>query len=58
MRRRMAGRQHLCRLRAAPLKEATQWTEQLRQHWEVRFDALDSLLDEMQWEEQSRRRRP
>ena len=54
----MAGRQHLCRLRAAPLKEATQWTEQLRQHWEVRFDALDSLLDEMQWEEQSRRRRP
>ena len=58
VRRRIAGRQHLCRLRAVPLKEAMQWTEQFRQHWEVRFDALDSLLDEMTSEEQSRARRP
>src|SRR3982751_904279 len=28
VRRRVAGRQHLCRLRAEPLKEATTWTEQ------------------------------
>jgi DNA-binding transcriptional ArsR family regulator len=27
VRRRVAGRQHFCRLEAAPLKEATQWTE-------------------------------
>ena len=47
VRRRVAGRQHLCRLRAAPLKDATLWTEQFRRNWEVRFQALDSLLDEM-----------
>jgi DNA-binding transcriptional ArsR family regulator len=47
VRRRVAGREHLCRLEAAPLQEATQWTEQFRKHWEGRFEALDSLLDEM-----------
>lgn len=58
VRRRVVGRQRLCRLRAAPLKEATLWTEQFRRNWEARFDALDSLLDEMKSEEQcgSRRR--
>jgi len=49
--RRVAGRQHLCSLHAAPLKEATLWTEQFRRHWEARFDALDALLDEMKSEE-------
>jgi hypothetical protein len=57
VRRRVVGREHLCRLHAAPLKDATRWTEQFRQHWEARFSALDSLLDEMKSEEQSRRRR-
>jgi DNA-binding transcriptional ArsR family regulator len=47
VRRRVSGRQHLCRLRAAPLRQAMNWTEQFRQHWEARFDALDALLDEM-----------
>jgi DNA-binding transcriptional ArsR family regulator len=54
VRRRVAGREHLCRLEAAPLKEATLWTEQFRRIWEARFEALDSLLDEMKSEEQSR----
>jgi hypothetical protein len=58
VRRRVAGREHLCRLTAAPLKEATLWTEQFRQHWEARFEALDSLLDKMKSEESSRARRP
>jgi DNA-binding transcriptional ArsR family regulator len=58
VRRRVIGRQHLCRLHAAPLKDATHWTEQFRQYWEARFEALDSLLDEMKSEEQSRARRP
>lgn len=53
VRRRVHGREHLCRLQAAPLKEAMHWTEQFRKNWEVRFDALDSLLDEMKNEEQS-----
>ena len=57
VRRRVAGRQHLCRLEAAPLKEAMLWTESFRQNWEVRFEALDSLLEEMKSDEQSRGRR-
>lgn len=57
VRRRIVGRQHLCRLHAAPLKEATLWTEQFRQYWEARFEILDSLLDEMKSEDQSRSRR-
>src|SRR6187455_3697259 len=51
VRRRVVGRQHLCRLRAEPLKEATLWTEQFRRNWEARFEALDSLLDEMKSQE-------
>ena len=47
VRRRVAGRQHLCRLSARPLEEATRWTEQFRAHWEGRFQALDALLEEM-----------
>lgn len=57
VRRRVDGRQHLCRLRAAPLKEATLWTEQFRRNWEARFAALDSLLVEMKSEDESRARR-
>lgn len=57
VRRRVDGRQHLCRLRAAPLEEATQWTEQFRRNWETRFAALDTVLDEMKAEERPRARR-
>lgn len=57
VRRRIDGRQHLCRLYAAPLKDAMLWTEQFRKNWEARFEALDSLLDEMKSEEQTRARR-
>ena len=57
IRRRVDGRQHFCRLEAAPLKEATQWTESFRKHWEARFEALDSLLEEMKSEEHARPRR-
>jgi len=57
VRRRIVGREHLCRLNAAPLKEATAWTEQFRRNWEARFEVLDSLLDEMKSEEQARARR-
>jgi DNA-binding transcriptional ArsR family regulator len=57
VRRRIVGREHLCRLHAEPLKEAMQWTESFREHWEARFAALDSVLDEMVLEEQTRSRR-
>jgi DNA-binding transcriptional ArsR family regulator len=58
VRRRVDGRQHLCRLDAAPLKDATLWTDQFRRHWEARFEALDALLDEMKAADPSRARRP
>lgn len=57
VRRRIVGRQHLCRLQPEPLKEAMLWTESFREYWETRFQALDSLLDEMVSEEQSPSRR-
>jgi DNA-binding transcriptional ArsR family regulator len=51
VRRRIAGREHLCRLHAPPLRDAMRWTEQFRRNWEARFQALDALLDEMKSEE-------
>ncbi|MFZ1687737.1 MAG: metalloregulator ArsR/SmtB family transcription factor [Flavobacteriales bacterium] len=40
-----------CELKAAPLKEATDWMEQYRQFWEERFDRLDAYLKELQAKE-------
>lgn len=57
VRRRVDGRQHLCRLHAGPLKDAAMWTEQFRRNWEARFEVLDALLDEMKNEEPVRTRR-
>lgn len=37
-----------CELKAAPLKDATDWMEQYRQFWEARFDRLDEYLKELQ----------
>lgn len=36
-----------CRIEAAPLAEANAWLERYRQLWEMRFDDLDRLLEEM-----------
>ncbi len=36
------------RLQAAPLKEASDWVEQYRQHWEESFDRLGAYLQRMQ----------
>lgn len=57
IRRRVAGRQQICRLHAEPLKEAMLWTEQFRKNWEARFEALDSLLEEMKSAAPPRKRR-
>ena len=40
-----------CEIKAAPLKEATDWMEQYRQFWEERFDRLDEYLKELQAQE-------
>jgi DNA-binding transcriptional ArsR family regulator len=36
-----------CRLVAKPLAEANEWLEGYRRFWEVQYDRLDGLLDEM-----------
>jgi DNA-binding transcriptional ArsR family regulator len=33
-----------CRLEARPMREASQWMEAYRRHWEQRFDRLDEYL--------------
>jgi DNA-binding transcriptional ArsR family regulator len=35
-------------LHAAPLKEATDWMEQYRQFWDMKFDRLDAHLKRVQ----------
>jgi DNA-binding transcriptional ArsR family regulator len=37
-----------CRLRAEPLKLASDWLDQYRQSWEERFDRLDAYLKTLQ----------
>ena len=41
-----------CRLKAAPLKEAVDWLEDYRRHWEERFDRLDAYLQTLQANDQ------
>ncbi len=40
------------KLQAAPLKEASDWVEQVRQNWEESFDRLGAYLESMQAERQ------
>ena len=40
-----------CRLQAGPLKDADEWIERYRRHWEESFDRLDSYLRELQQKE-------
>ncbi len=37
-----------CQLKAAPMKEAVDWLEHYRSHWEQSFDRLDEYLKELQ----------
>ncbi len=37
-----------CQLKAEPMKEAVDWLEHYRQHWEERLDRLDAYLQELQ----------
>ena len=57
VRRRVVGREHLCRLSAEPLRDAMLWTEQVRQKWEARFEALDTLVEELTQKEKSDERK-
>src|SRR5215207_6853848 len=45
-----------CRLRARPLKAATDWLENYRSYWEELYQRLDALLDELKAAEAAGRR--
>jgi DNA-binding transcriptional ArsR family regulator len=40
-----------CRLKAAPLRDVSDWVEQYRRHWEERLDRLGEYLKELQAQE-------
>lgn len=44
--RTRAGRAHLCRLRADPLRDAAAWLDAYRTFWTARLDALEHYLTE------------
>ena len=46
--RDVQGRMHRCELEPQPLGRAARWVDELRAHWEARFDALADYLDELQ----------
>lgn len=43
-----------CTLRAAPLKEASDWIDQYKTFWEESLDRLDGYLKELQAEEKEK----
>src|SRR5690606_24887760 len=45
------------RIEAAPLKLANEWIERYRQLWEVRYDKLDAVLEEMKFETKRKERK-
>lgn len=36
-----------CRLNAAPLQAVADWTEQYRHIWDLRFDRMDTMINQM-----------
>jgi len=47
-----------CRLEAQPLEAAYLWIERYRQMWDMNFERLDTLLDELKSTQTPLRRRP
>jgi len=46
-----------CRIEARPLEAAYLWIERYRQMWDMNFERLDTLLDELQATKKSPKRR-
>ena len=46
-----------CQLKAQPMKEAVDWLETYRSHWEQSFDRLDEYLKELQAKEKKHEQR-
>ena len=47
------GRVRTCRLGVSRLEEEAAWIERYRQRWDARFDALDSVIKDLQQEEKT-----
>jgi DNA-binding transcriptional ArsR family regulator len=47
-----------CHLEATPLRDATDYLERYRQQWELRFVALDSVLEDLKRSKPKRKRTP
>lgn len=48
LRRVIVGREHHCRLEAAPMSEAARWIQYYERFWNTQLDALDTWLAEDQ----------
>jgi len=46
-----------CRIEARPLEAAYLWIERYRQMWDLNFERLDTLLDELQSQKKPSKRR-
>jgi len=42
--RTVEGREHRCRLSAAPLEPASAWLQRYERYWTERLDALDDVI--------------
>ncbi|XXU61111.1 metalloregulator ArsR/SmtB family transcription factor [Sorangium sp. So ce1078] len=51
---RPRAQQRIYGLRAAPLRELSEWIERFRDIWDARFEQLDDLLAEIQRNEEKR----
>jgi DNA-binding transcriptional ArsR family regulator len=50
--RRVAGRQHICTLRAEPLRDANEWLSSYEKFWAGNLDRLARVLEEDMAKEQ------
>jgi DNA-binding transcriptional ArsR family regulator len=55
--RRRDAQRRPCRLEARPLAEATGWLESYRRFWEVSYQRLDALLEELKAEERKTKKK-
>lgn len=51
------GRVRTCRLGRLPLEEEAAWIERHRQLWNARFDALDTIVDQLKRKEKANAQR-
>ena len=50
---RKVGRVRTCRLGARTLADEAAWIERYRQHWAERFNALDTIVEELKRQEEA-----